>query len=45
MRGEGLTAHTERVTNDWAELRMVCGCQDFLDQVSKSQIDVSQVEL
>lgn len=41
----GPAAHTECVTSDWAGLRMVCGCQDFLNQMSGSQIDVSQVDV
>lgn len=36
MRVEGPAAHTECVTSDWAGLRTVCGCQDFLDQMSGS---------
>lgn len=40
----GPAAHIECVTNDWAGLRMVCGCQDFLNQMSGSQI-VSQVDV
>lgn len=41
----GAAAYTEGVTSDWAGLRMVCGCQDFLDHMSGSQIDVSQVDV
>ena len=43
--GGGAAAHTERVTSDWTGLRVVCGCQDFLNQVSGSQIDVSQADV
>lgn len=42
--GGGLAAHAGRLTADRAGLAAVCGCQDFVDRVSGSQIDVSQVD-
>lgn len=41
----GLKPTRSSVTSDWTGLRMVCACQDFLDQMSGSQIDASQVDV